>query len=191
MKVLLSLAGEEIYEVSKEEEARLVSPEVAAFIKKTIGGIFLLFPESKKFFKGVRYTKRLTSSLNPFDRMLTLSTMSTGGTIAEAHLSQSKGNKDGFVVHNGTHEAFTALIVHEMAHFIDLSVKLRFKNNDDVLSEWMHAKRDLRKQVGNPSEYAATHEGEWFAEQFTVEYMGVGKARPLFALLHQFRDKEI
>lgn len=190
MKVMLALAGEEIYDVSKEEEAKLVSKEVAAFIKKTIGGILLLFPEAKKQFKGVRYTKRLTSSLNPFDRVLTISTMSTGGTVAEAHRSQSKGNKDGFVVHNGEHEAFTALIVHEMAHFLDLSVKLKFKGNDDVLTEYVQAKRELRKQVGNPSEYAATHEGEWFAEQFTVEYMGRGP-KPLIGLLHRFRDMEV
>lgn len=190
MKVMISLAGEEIYDVPKSDEAKFVSKEVAAFIKKTIAQIFLLFPEAKKSFKGVRYTKRLTSSLNPFDRVLTISTLSTDGTVAEAHLSQSQGNKDGFVVHNGTHEAFTALIVHEMGHFIDLSIKLKFKNDQDVLTEYQQAKRELHKQVGNPSDYAATHEGEWFAEQFTVEFMGHGE-RPLFALLQKFRDKEI
>jgi hypothetical protein len=187
MIILLSTSDDGIYDVPKTEEHKYVSKEVAAFIKKTQAGIFKLFPEAKKKFKGVRYTKRVTSSLDPFDRTLRVSTMATGGTVAEAQRIQSQGNKSGYMVHDGPHEAFTSLIVHETAHFIDHAVKLKFKNNDDVLIEYQQAKRALRKQIGNPSPYAETHEGEWFAEQFTVEYMGKGDG-PLFTLLRRFYE---
>ena len=190
MKLILSMSaiGDDIYAIAKSDEHKYVSKEVAGYIKNTIAGIFSRFPYAKSKFKGVRYTKRLTSSLDPFDRCLRISIMSTGGSLAEAQLQESKGNRVGFLVHNGPNEAFTALIVHETAHFIDLSVKLKHSGDDDTLVAYQSAKRELRKQVGNPSEYAATNEGEWFAEQFTQEYLGSSGNGPLMSLVKKFMD---
>ena len=188
MKLILSMSGD-IYDIAKSDEHKYVSKEVAGYIKNTIASIFSRFPSAKPKFKGVRYTKRTTSSLDPFDRCLRISILSTGGSVADAQLQESKGNsKVGFLVHNGPDEAFTALIVHEMAHFIDLSVKLKHSGDDDTLVAYQSAKRELRKQVGNPSEYAATNEGEWFAEQFTQEYLGSSGNGPLMSLVKKFMD---
>lgn len=191
MKLILSMSaiGDDIYAVAKSDESKYVSTEVAAHIKNTVASVFKLFPSAKSKFKGVRYTKRVTSSLDPFDRCLRLSTRVTGGSLADAQVQESKGNtKAGFLVHNGPHEAFTALVVHEMAHFIDLSVKLNHAGDDDTLVAYQQAKRELRKKVGNPSEYAATNDGEWFAEQFTLEFLGNSGKGPLISLVKTFLD---
>jgi len=158
-----------------------VSPEVAKHVKKKLASLGLIFPKAAKFLKGVEYTDRLTSEFDRETRKIRLTTAFTRGTVADAQRECGKANPPGFVVHDGPHEAFDALIVHEYGHCIHATIAHECGHDDDAWGHYKSTLRDLRKKLGNPSEYAAKNETEWLAEQFTVEWMGKGNG-PLIKL---------
>lgn len=188
MEIQLSVANSPNRLIEKSDESKYVSHEVNAHIKKTLGALALVFPDARKYLKAVRYTHSVTSSFEPWERELRISVLGTSSTLAEAQRHQSKGNQPGYTVHSGEHEAFTSLIVHEFAHCIDNCIKTKFKGDDDTQTAYQQDKRALQKQVGNPSPYAATRENEWFAEQFTVEWLGRGNG-PLTKIILSYLNR--
>jgi hypothetical protein len=157
-----------------------VSPEVSKHIQKKLSALNLVFPKAGKFLQGVEYTDRLTSEFDRATRKIRLSTAYTRGTVAEAQYGCSKSNPPGFTVHDGEHESFDALIVHEFAHCIHATIAESTADEDDF-REYMAALRTLQKALGNPSGYAAKNISEWTAETFTAEWMGKGNG-PLIKL---------
>lgn len=186
MEIQLTVATNRLIE--KADESKFVSAEVAKHVKKLLGALGLVFPQARKYLKAVRYTHSVTSSFEPWDRELHISVNGTGGSVADAQRLQSEGNKPGFIVHGGAHEAFDSLIVHEFAHCIDNCIKTKFKGDDDTQTAYQQEKRALQKAIGNPSPYAATRENEWFAEQFTVEWLGKGNG-PLIKIILDYLNR--
>lgn len=156
-----------------------VSPEVSKHIKKKLAGLAIVFPKAAAFLQGVEYTDRLTSEFDRATRKMRISNAYTRGTLAEAQYGCSKSNPPGFTVHDGPHESFDALIVHEFAHCIHATIAE--SSDEDEYREYMAGLRHLQKQLGNPSGYAAKNISEWTAEQFTKEWMGKGNG-PLIKL---------
>ncbi len=159
--------------------ATSVTPEVSKHVQKKLNALGLVFSQAAKFLKGVEYVPGLTSEFDRGTRKIRISTIFTQGTVAEAQRECSKANKPGFVVHDGEHEAFDALIVHEFAHCIHATVAE--SSDEDEFSDYMRQLRSMQKALGNPSEYAAKNITEWTAEQFTKEWMGSGNG-PLIKL---------
>lgn len=188
MEIQLSVANSPNRLIDKSDESKYVSHEVSAHVKKTLGALALVFPKARKYLKDVRYTQSLISSFEPWERELRISVMGTDSTLAEAQRRQSKGNQPGYTVHSGEHEAFTSLIVHEFAHCIDNCIKTKFKKDEDTQIAYQQDKRALQAAIGNPSPYAATRENEWFAEQFTVEWMGKGNG-PLIKIILDYLNR--
>lgn len=187
MEMTLALANNRLIE--KSDESKFVSLMVSKHVLKILGALATVFPEPRKYLKAVRYTHSVTSSFEPWDRELHISVNGTDDTVAKAQLHQSKGNKPGYTVHGGEHEAFDSLIVHEFAHCIDNCIKTKYKKDEDAQISYQQEKRALQKQLGNPSEYAATRENEWFAEQFTVEWMGGRGKGPLIKLILSYLNR--
>lgn len=156
-----------------------VSPEVSKHIQKKLGALSLVFPKAGRFLQGVEYTDKLTSEFDRDTRKIRLSTAYTRGTVAEAQYGCSKSNPPGFTVHDGPHESFDALIVHEFAHCIHATIAQ--SSDEDEYRDYMAALRSLQKHLGNPSGYAAKNITEWTAETFTAEWMGKGNG-PLIKL---------
>lgn len=175
MKLLISLSDVD-YSIPESDRAKFVSDECYRHILREVGGIFVLFPKMRSWFKGVKFTKKLTSSFNPWDRCLVLSVYGLDGTVLDADKALLHANKRGFNVHED--DGLNSLIVHEMSHAIDHWVRFVCKKQidpDDKLLEYQQMKRQLRSVLGNPSEYAKENESEWFAEQFTYELLGSGR----------------
>lgn len=172
MKVQIALAANEN-----------VTPEVAKHVSKVLGALGLLFPKARKFILGVDYVRSLTSEFDRDSRKLRISTAFTKGTVEQAQRECSKANKPGFTVHDGEHEAFDALIVHEFAHAVNATIAEHVE--EDRFYEYKNELRSMQKKLGNPSEYAAKNDSEWMAERFTFEWMGKGNG-PLIRLLLRY-----
>ena len=178
MKILISLSNT-IYDVAPADRAKYVSDECYRHILRSVGGIFVLFPGMRGWFKGVRFTKKLTSSFDPFDRFLVLSTHGLDGSVADANKVISLSNKPGFCVFQA--QGLDSLIMHELGHAYDHWVRHMLKRRahpETELSEYQDMKAEFRKVLGSPSEYALKNSQEWFAEQFALEVMS-GKKRML------------
>nr|DAF93720.1 MAG TPA: Lethal factor [Myoviridae sp. ctshb19] len=172
MEMWLALASTKLVPVA--DEHKFVTPEVRKHIDKTLNKLAIIFPQVRKYVKAVRFVNSSTSEFDREHRELRISTYTTRGTVAQAQLEQSQGNKDGFVVHNGKHEAFDALINHEFGHAIHGCIVDSMRDDEDGYAAYMKGIRALRDKLGFPSEYAKQNEREWLAEQFTAEWMGKG-----------------
>jgi len=140
-----------------------VSPEVHDGILAHIAKLQKLYGVPDWVFKGVAYTQGLTSDYDSFTKRLTFSTNGLGGTWKAAE--QTVGDR-GYSVTVGD-RGLSSLIDHEYAHAVDAHIKQSL--DDDGFAAWKAAKEDLRKRLGDPSEYSKKNLGEWFAERFALE----------------------
>lgn len=185
MKIRISLSSVD-YDVANTDRSKYVSDECHRHILRSVGGVFILFPGMRSWFKGVRYTKKLTSSFDPFDRKLVISTYGLDGTVGQANEILSKANKPGFSVFQ--QHAFDSLIIHETGHAVDHWIRFKHRNDDEALTQYAEDKKQLFAQLPPPSEYAKKNQQEFFAEQFAQDHMGKGE-RYLINMLLKWRDK--
>jgi hypothetical protein len=185
MKILVSLSDVD-YLVPETERAAYVSDECHRHILRSVGGVFVLFPGMRKYLQGVRYTKKLTSSFDAFDKELTYSTYGLSGTVQEAQELLARANKPGFSVHQA--RGFDSLIIHELGHAVDHWIRWKHRHDEDALDAYWQDKHELFKTLPHPSQYALKNASEFMAEQFALEYLGHGK-RALIELLFKWRDK--
>ena len=150
-----------------------VSPEVHDGILARIAKLQKLYGVPDRVFKGVAYTPGLTSDYDNFTKRLTFSTNGLGGTWKAAEQAVTD---HGYSV-NVSDRGLSSLIDHEYAHAVDAHVKQSL--DDDGFAAWKAAKEDLRKRLGDPSEYSKTNLGEWFAERFALEQGGGTDQRTL------------
>lgn len=185
MIVQISLSTD--FDVADSERAGYVSDECHRHILRSVGGVFVLFPGMRSWFRGVRYTKKLTSSFDPFGRMLVLSTFGLNGTVKEAQDALANANKPGFSVMQ--ERGLDSLVAHELGHAVDHWIRWKNSTDDDALDEYQDQKINILKKLGPPSEYAKTNRWEQFAEQFALEFLrGDSKAR-LINMLLSWRDR--
>lgn len=183
MKILVSLSNDRLPDSRRSD---YVSDECNRHVLRSIGGIFVLFPGMRSWMRGVDYTLSTTSSVDPFDRKLVLSTNGLSGTVEEANRIIAQSNKPGFCVFQ--ERGLDALVVHEMAHAIDHWIRYEHRDDDDALTVYQNGKHVILKKLGPPSEYARKNKQEQFAEQFTLEYLGKGE-RTLLNYLLGWRDR--
>lgn len=175
MKLLISLSDVD-YSIPESDRAKFVSDECYRHILRGVGGVFVLFPQMRSWFKGVRFTKKLTSSFDPWDRQLVLSVYGLDRSVEHADHTLFKANKPGFNVHET--RGLDSLIAHEMGHAVDHWVRSVLKtqeDSDNLLKEYQDSKRFLHATLGNPSIYARENDSEWFAERFALEHLGQKK----------------
>lgn len=150
-----------------------VSPEVHDGILARIAKLQKLYGVPDRMFKGVAYTPGLTSDYDKFTKRLTFSTNGLGGTWKDA---ERAGMDNGYSVTVGG-RGLSSLIDHEYAHAVDAHIKQSL--DDGGFADWKAAKEDLRKCLGDPSEYSKKNLGEWFAERFALEQGGGTDQRTL------------
>lgn len=163
-----------------------VTPEIEKYVQKKLRGLGLVFPKPLKFMHSVKYIDSLTSEFDRATRELRISNACTRGTVVEAQVWCSKSNPPGYTVHQGAHESFDALIVHEFAHCIHATIAQSTVDDADYRS-YMEKLRHLQKTLGNPSPYSEKNLTEWTAEQFTLEWMGKGNGH-LIKLFLEYLD---
>ncbi len=117
----------------------------------------------RRWLKPVEYVHSVTSSFDPFDPKLKISTLGLHSDVATADAEINRANKPGYVVGYG----LKALIVHEFGHAIDHFI--RAKGSESVKDDWFEYKRQEMPLLGYPSPYSRKNMSELFAELFTLE----------------------
>lgn len=185
MKILVSVSTD--YDVADSERAKYVSDECHRHILRSVGGVFVLFPRMRSWFRGVKYTKKLTSSFDPFDRVMVISTYGLNGAVNEAQDALANANKPGFSVLQ--ERGLDTLIAHEMGHAVDHWIRAKQNGDMEALEGYQDQKLNILKKLGHPSEYSKKNSSEHFAEQFAFEFLRGDNKAHLLNMLLDWRDK--